>query len=246
MTHPPEILMFRPDRPVVPLSGGAEIIRFNWTVLSTGPTRVVFRSRDDGAEVNVTGHRSLTIALMTRRLGAHLFELDVDNRDGSVYAKASVSVQPARRHPQTQHSGKALGPYRKLGLQPDATDAEVKAAHRKLAMQSHPDHGGDPDVFRDVQEAYQILAKGQQPSCYGKGLRRCVHSGCWRCRREPSLQQRPSYRPVSIMEEIFEMMEPGVFTRRSDDFFGGERNNTQEINDLFRDLANRAIMDEDL
>ena len=236
--------MFRPDRPVVPMSGGTELIRFTWDVHSRGPTHVVFRAREDGSEVNVTGHRSLTIALMARRLGAHLFELDVHNQDGSVYANASVSVQPARR--QTQHSGKVLGPYRQLGLQPDATAAEVKAAYRKLAMQSHPDHGGDPDVFRDVQEAYQILAKGQQPSCYGKGLRRCVHSGCWRCRREPSLpHQRPSYRPITILEEIFEMTERGVFTLHPDDFAGGELN-TQEIHDLVRDLANQAIRDEDL
>ncbi len=50
-------------------------------------------------------------------------------------------------------------PYRALGVRRDATEAEVKAAHRKLAKRFHPDaDGGDRDRFLRVQEAYKVLS----------------------------------------------------------------------------------------
>src|SRR5262245_9502288 len=52
-----------------------------------------------------------------------------------------------------------LDPYRTLGLHRDATEAEVKAAHRKLAKRFHPDkEGGDRERFLKVQEAYRVLS----------------------------------------------------------------------------------------
>lgn len=47
-----------------------------------------------------------------------------------------------------------------LGLEPDATDTEIKAAHRDLVRAFHPDRGGlvaDADDFKDVQAAYEFL-----------------------------------------------------------------------------------------
>ncbi|MEX2547195.1 MAG: J domain-containing protein [Chloroflexota bacterium] len=50
-------------------------------------------------------------------------------------------------------------PYRALGVRRDATDADVKAAHRRLAKAFHPDtEGGDRDRFLRVQEAYKVLS----------------------------------------------------------------------------------------
>ena len=49
-------------------------------------------------------------------------------------------------------------PYRALGVRRDASDADVKAAHRKLAKRFHPDaENGDKDRFLRVQEAYKVL-----------------------------------------------------------------------------------------
>ncbi|MGI8929349.1 MAG: J domain-containing protein [Candidatus Limnocylindrales bacterium] len=49
-------------------------------------------------------------------------------------------------------------PYRALGLRRDATDADVKTAHRKLAKRFHPDaENGDKDRVLRVQEAYKVL-----------------------------------------------------------------------------------------
>lgn len=49
-------------------------------------------------------------------------------------------------------------PYQTLGLSPSATDAELRAAYRRLVQLHHPDHnGGSPESarrFEAVQEAY--------------------------------------------------------------------------------------------
>ena len=49
-------------------------------------------------------------------------------------------------------------PYQTLGLAPSATDAELRAAYRRLVQLHHPDHnGGSPESarrFEAVQEAY--------------------------------------------------------------------------------------------
>lgn len=49
-------------------------------------------------------------------------------------------------------------PYKALGVPRGASEAEIKAAHRKLAKRYHPDaKGGDTDKFLLVQEAYKLL-----------------------------------------------------------------------------------------
>jgi uncharacterized membrane protein YkvA (DUF1232 family) len=59
-------------------------------------------------------------------------------------------------------------PYRVLGIGPNATQAEIRQAYRKLANQYHPDkvsHLGQEFVklsekrFKEIQNAYQILKK---------------------------------------------------------------------------------------
>jgi hypothetical protein len=48
---------------------------------------------------------------------------------------------------------------RVLGLKMHATKAEIKAAYRAKAKQHHPDHGGDPDAFRRIKDAYERALK---------------------------------------------------------------------------------------
>ncbi len=47
--------------------------------------------------------------------------------------------------------------YDDMGLPPSATDDEIRARYRELAMVAHPDRGGDPVVFRLLTEAYDVL-----------------------------------------------------------------------------------------
>lgn len=52
-----------------------------------------------------------------------------------------------------------MNPYRILGVPSGATEDEIKKAYRRLAHQHHPDKGGDPLKFKEINEAYQAISK---------------------------------------------------------------------------------------
>jgi curved DNA-binding protein CbpA len=48
--------------------------------------------------------------------------------------------------------------YEILGVEPDATDEEIKAAYRKKAQETHPDMPeGSAEAFNEVNRAYRLL-----------------------------------------------------------------------------------------
>src|SRR4051812_9065189 len=60
--------------------------------------------------------------------------------------------------------------YEVLGVQRDASEAEIKKAYRKLARELHPDRNpGDKSAeakFKEVQEAYSILSDKDKKAKY--------------------------------------------------------------------------------
>ncbi len=48
-----------------------------------------------------------------------------------------------------------------LGVEPRATNEEIRQAYFRLAKAHHPDHGGDPVVFDQVQKAYDEATKNR-------------------------------------------------------------------------------------
>ena len=68
-----------------------------------------------------------------------------------------------QRQTDRQDDGHARDPRRAalrvLGLEANASLAEIKQAHRKLVKQHHPDLGGSAEAFRRVNEAYQSLVQ---------------------------------------------------------------------------------------
>jgi len=47
--------------------------------------------------------------------------------------------------------------YAILGVSSDATDAELKKAYKIMAMQCHPDKGGDKEEFQELNNAYERI-----------------------------------------------------------------------------------------
>ena len=43
--------------------------------------------------------------------------------------------------------------YQILGVNQNATQDEIKKAYRKLAVEHHPDKGGDENKFKKISEA---------------------------------------------------------------------------------------------
>ncbi|GAX11865.1 DnaJ homolog subfamily A member 5 [Fistulifera solaris] len=56
--------------------------------------------------------------------------------------------------------------YDVLGVEIQANAAAIKKAHRQLALQHHPDKGGDPEVFKRIQEAYECLSDPAERQWY--------------------------------------------------------------------------------
>jgi molecular chaperone DnaJ len=61
--------------------------------------------------------------------------------------------------------------YALLGVTREATEAEVKKAYRKLAMEFHPDRNPSPEAearFKEITEAYEVLRDPQKRSAYDR------------------------------------------------------------------------------
>ena len=51
--------------------------------------------------------------------------------------------------------------YKLLGVSPSARWAEVENAYRQKAHIHHPDHGGDEDAMRALNEAYTLIRQAR-------------------------------------------------------------------------------------
>jgi curved DNA-binding protein CbpA len=90
--------------------------------------------------------------------------------------------------------------YERIGLQPEASDSEIKKAYRKLSVQYHPDKNkGNAEAeqkFREITEAYEILGDKEKRVIYDSSgigaVRKMVRRRRRRRCRPPA---RPSARP---------------------------------------------------
>lgn len=72
---------------------------------------------------------------------------------------------PGMHHPHHREVDNAKF-YNVLGLSKDASESEVKKAYRKLAIKHHPDKGGDPEKFKEISRAYEVLSDPEKRRIY--------------------------------------------------------------------------------
>lgn len=113
--------------------------------------------------------------------------------------------------------------YKLLGVERNASDAEIKKSYRSLAMKYHPDRNADnPEAaeakFKQVKEAYEILSDPKKRAAYDQ----FGHAGV-----DPSMGGgRPG---GGFGAESFSDVFGDVF---GDIFGGGRRNQAQRGDDL--------------
>ena len=100
--------------------------------------------------------------------------------------------------------------YEVLGVTRTATDVEIKAAYRKLAIQHHPDKNPDDhtaeEKFKEAAEAYSVLSDAQKRAAYDRFGHQAAGAG--------GAGFNPGY---SNIEDIFDLFGFG------DMFGGGQR-----------------------
>jgi hypothetical protein len=137
--------------------------RFLWAAWWTEPpAREPFRKPDAYAGGARTREEALQAA--ARAAGVRLVEIE------SSWARAWARVllgQPAwdKRRPvgarppaaraDAADGGERPSIWTTLGVAPNTTGPALKQAFRQRALATHPDRGGDPEAFREVQRAYE-------------------------------------------------------------------------------------------
>ena len=56
--------------------------------------------------------------------------------------------------------------YEILGVKRDADAKQIREAYKELAREKHPDKGGDPEEFKSIQGAYEVLKDDERRKMY--------------------------------------------------------------------------------
>ena len=84
--------------------------------------------------------------------------------------------------------------YDLLGVSKDCSKEDLKRAYKKMAIQHHPDKGGDSEKFKEISQAYQVLNDDAQRAKYDQLGDEGFENGG---------MNAPSFDPHSIFEQFF-------------------------------------------
>jgi len=84
----------------------------------------------------------------------------------------------SRRQPAPQEKDVDSSKYYDLlGVSKNADGAEIKKAFRKAALTHHPDRGGDPEKFKEISKAHEVLSDPEKRKLYDQGGEEAVEQG---------------------------------------------------------------------
>ena len=136
--------------------------------------------------------------------------------------------------------------YELLGLKKGASDAEIKAAYRKQALQWHPDRNKSPESsakFKEINKAYEVLSDSKKKEMYDTYGKEGFEKGGFGSHSRQGQQQGPfsyTYSSNSSGQNPFEGVD---FGGGSDPFeifeqffgFGGaSRGRSRKQRDLYQ------------
>ena len=130
--------------------------------------------------------------------------------------------------------------YRTIGVQPDASQNDLKKAYRNLAKKYHPDlHPGDQEAevrFKEINEAYEILSDPDKRKEYDEKQQTTQ-------RHQTSTKTKPATHtprggPVdfSQMQEGFAQFfgfDPATGQVLDEEKISGQKKNPLDTTDLF-------------
>jgi molecular chaperone DnaJ len=116
--------------------------------------------------------------------------------------------------------------YQILGVSENASQDEIKKAYRKLAVEHHPDKGGDENKFKKISEAYDTIGDENKRSQYDN-QRRNPFAGMGGGGFNPfdMFNQMHSQRKRTVPDKIVEIVVGAV-----ESYKGSEKNITYTRN----------------
>jgi len=118
---------------------------------------VVVRFTKDGEEMAAACDRWDNPRDNAQDLYHYLHETRMQEQRGTVTAESEYDKL---RLPSGDEDAVAAGSppaYATLGVDPDASEAEVQAAFREKLKERHPDHGGSEEQFAELQDAREAM-----------------------------------------------------------------------------------------
>lgn len=87
----------------------------------------------------------------------YLHETRMQEQRGTVTGQSEYEKL---RLPSSDAEPAMPAPHRVLGVEPDASEEEIREAYRERAAETHPDTGGESDHFDRVVKAKEALLEG--------------------------------------------------------------------------------------